>query len=726
MQETYSICGYTRISVDLEEGRDNTSIENQKAIIEEFVRQKFPGSSLDLYVDRDRSGYTFEQREDYQKMRKLMMKNQYDILIVKDLSRFSRRNSYGLVELETLRDAGIRIISIGDNIDYPTNEDWMRIQIYFFMNEMPVTDTSKKVKSVINRRQKDGKWICAVPYGYRLLSGKSGAFEVDEPAAEVVRKIFELYNDGWGYKRISNWLTDEGIPTPRMRENAYRQSRGEDVKREAKTAWSIVSVQGILDNDFYIGTLRQRKHTRKKINGKDVKLDELDQIVFENHHTPIVDMQTFALTRQIRHDRKEQNYNGGRKYINPYSGLLRCGDCGAPMFSLSRPDLPGTYVCGSYHRRGLKGCNAHYTKIACLDAAVKHAIRQVRDNADGMIEHLQKAILDEEKRLTQVPTASDSLEEQLGNLTAELKAVKSQKLRDCVRHPENREVIEETYDSLEADLTSQIESTKNQLRLCIDAKQTLKQITNTARTVIEVFDRILAAEHLSHKDLTFVVERITVYSDSIEVALKSDVQKLLCSGVCKTDEIDESATVIQLSTNRPSKELKLLIECENEPKNSDFAVNGFSNGDPLEIYTDKDGEVIFKKYSPIGELSDFAAQICDSLHKSTDAIAAVCDRDTVIAISGGAKRELMDKRISAGLEHIMEGRSSYRFNGGSCIPVSDGEEKFCVSVAAPVVSEGDVMGCVLFICQNGGGACSDIEFTLAKTVASFLGKQMES
>ena len=725
MQETYSICGYTRISVDLEEGRDNTSIENQKAIIEEFVRQKFPGSSLDLYVDRDRSGYTFEQREDYQKMRKLMMKNQYDILIVKDLSRFSRRNSYGLVELETLRDAGIRIISIGDNIDYPTNEDWMRIQIYFFMNEMPVTDTSKKVKSVINRRQKDGKWICAVPYGYRLLSGKSGAFEVDEPAAEVVRKIFELYNDGWGYKRISNWLTDEGIPTPRMRENAYRQSRGEDVKREAKTAWSIVSVQGILDNDFYIGTLRQRKHTRKKINGKDVKLDELDQIVFENHHTPIVDMQTFALTRQIRHDRKEQNYNGGRKYINPYSGLLRCGDCGAPMFSLSRPDLPGTYVCGSYHRRGLKGCNAHYTKIACLDAAVKHAIRQVRDNADGMIEHLQKAILDEEKRLTQVPTASDSLEEQLGNLTAELKAVKSQKLRDCVRHPENREVIEETYDSLEADLTSQIESTKNQLRLCIDAKQTLKQITNTARTVIEVFDRILAAEHLSHKDLTFVVERITVYSDSIEVALKSDVQKLLCSGVCKTDEIDESATVIQLSTNHPSKELKLLIECENEPKNSDFAVNGFSSGDPLEIFTDKDGEVIFKKYSPIGELSDFAAQICESLHKSTDAIAAVCDRDSIIAISGGARRELMDKRVSASVERIMEARSAFRHEGGSALHAVESDDRYCVSVAAPIISEGDILGCVLFISPNGA-AGSDIELKLAQTVASFLGKQMES
>ena len=170
----------------------------------------------------------------------------------------------------------------------------------------------------------------------------------------------------------------------------------------------------------------------------------------------------------------------------------------------------------------------------------------------------------------------------------------------------------------------------------------------------------------------------------------------------------------------------MLIEGENEPKNSDFAVNGFSNGDPLEIYTDKDGEVIFKKYSPIGELSDFAAQICDSLHKSTDAIAAVCDRDTVIAISGGARRELMDKRISAELEHIMEGRSTYRYDGSSSISVSDSADNLCVSVAAPVISEGDVMGCVMFVSPRNSAPCTDIEYKLAQTVASFLGKQMES
>lgn len=88
MKETFSICGYTRISVDLEEDRDNTSIENQKAIIEDYVREYFPGSTLDLYVDRDRSGYTFSQREQYQVMRSKMLSHKYDILIVKDLSRF--------------------------------------------------------------------------------------------------------------------------------------------------------------------------------------------------------------------------------------------------------------------------------------------------------------------------------------------------------------------------------------------------------------------------------------------------------------------------------------------------------------------------------------------------------------------------------------------------------------------------------------------------------------
>ena len=246
MTETYDIAGYCRISVDEEQDRDNTSIENQKRMIEEFVKEKFPGSTLTFFEDRDRSGYTFEQREGYQNMRKKLLDHQLDILVVKDFSRFSRRNSRGLVELEDLRDFGVRIISIGDGIDFPNDDDWLKIQFHFLLNEMPVTDAAKKVRAVVKHRQQDGKWICAAPYGYIINARQE--FEVVPTEADIIRTIFKLYQDGWGYKKIANHLTDEGIPTPRMSERQRKEAEGKEYKREIKSAWAIATVEGILKN----------------------------------------------------------------------------------------------------------------------------------------------------------------------------------------------------------------------------------------------------------------------------------------------------------------------------------------------------------------------------------------------------------------------------------------------------------------------------------------------
>jgi len=150
-------------------------------------------------------------------------------------------------------------------------------------------------------------------------------------------------------------------------------------------------------------------------------------------------------------------------------------------------------------------------------------------------------------------------------------------------------------------------------------------------------------------------------------------------------------------------------------------------GDPLEIYTEKDGEVIFKKYSPMGELSGFAGEICESLNKATGSITAVCDRDSVIAVSGGGRKELLEKPISRALEEIMENRRAVRTETGTRQPHPvDGEESFAVSVAAPILCEGDVLGCVMFLCRPGAPEATDLEFKLAQTVAGFLGRQMES
>ena len=149
-------------------------------------------------------------------------------------------------------------------------------------------------------------------------------------------------------------------------------------------------------------------------------------------------------------------------------------------------------------------------------------------------------------------------------------------------------------------------------------------------------------------------------------------------------------------------------------------------GDPLEIFTDKDGELIFKKYSPIGELSDFAAEICESLRKATGGIAAVCDRDSLIAVSGSAKKELHDKTISQELAKIMENRSPYcRKKGERGLPVCQSESGYVVSAACPILTQGDIMGSVLFIDTPTGEGGTELEEKLLQVIALFLGKQME-
>ena len=150
-------------------------------------------------------------------------------------------------------------------------------------------------------------------------------------------------------------------------------------------------------------------------------------------------------------------------------------------------------------------------------------------------------------------------------------------------------------------------------------------------------------------------------------------------------------------------------------------------GDPLEIYTEKDGEVIFKKYSPMGDLQDFAAQMCESIGKNTGHIAAVADRDAIIAVAGAPKRELLEKRNSAEPEQLMEQRKSYRYRSGDTrLRAAEAVERYHLGVAAPIIAEGDLMGCVMLLMNDNDIAPTEAEQKLAQTVACFLGRQMEN
>ena len=150
-------------------------------------------------------------------------------------------------------------------------------------------------------------------------------------------------------------------------------------------------------------------------------------------------------------------------------------------------------------------------------------------------------------------------------------------------------------------------------------------------------------------------------------------------------------------------------------------------GDPLEIYTEKDGGVIFRKYSPMGDLQDFAAQMCEAIGSNTGRIAAVSDRDAIIALCGAPKRELMDKPNSEELGKLMEQRKNYRYETGAPkIAATEGADKYHLGVAAPILSQGDLKGCVMLLLGEDDGALGEPDQRLVQTVASFLGKQMEN
>ena len=716
MTDTFNIAGYCRISVDDEQDQKNISIENQKAIIDDYVKTHFSGSTLTFFEDRDRSGYTFEQRESYQEMRRGLMSHRYDILIIKDFSRFSRRNSRGLVELEDLRDAGVRIISIGDGIDFPNDDDWLKIQFQFLINEMPVTDTSRKVRNVIKRRQADGEWLCAAPYGYIINSRKQ--FEVVPTEAETIRQIFHLYNnEGWGYKKIANHLTEQGIPTPRMSECMRKEAEGKQVTRKAKAAWAIVTVQGILDNDFYIGTLRQGKYTRAKINGKDVRRDEGEQIVIENHHQAIIDYRTFATTRALREKRTRSNYRGIKKYDNAYSGFLVCGDCGAPMFSMSRPDLAPAYTCGTYHRRGRASCTSHHIRVDKLDELMRLYIRRVMNGSAAMIEQLNADLAQEDNQVVETEQSADNLAELLDELTEELKVTKRQRIREIMKHPENEASIEELYEEMETELQGKIDGLKHQIDLLSDRRNTIIEANRTAKTALEVFDDLLHKPKMERNDLELMIQKIDVFEDHLEVHLQADIDELLH---CTAEE-----NVVNFNSGIESAEKCRIVQCSRNQKDKTFDVSVISSGDPLEIYTDRDGEVIFKKYSPMGEMSAMAAELADALARTAGMSCAISDRDAVIAAAGGAKKDVLEKSVSAELEQLMEQRIIYARGESSLpdIPLS-GRDGYRLVTAVPVITDGDVSGCVAFISEKEDTASSEVLLGLCQSAAQFLSRRI--
>ena len=242
-----------------------------------------------------------------------------------------------------------------------------------------------------------------------------------------------------------------------------------------------------------------------------MKQAEEDHIIIEDHHPAIIDERTFATTRSLREKRSTTHYRGSKKYDNVYSGYLICGDCGSPMFAMSRKDLKPAYTCGTYHRRGRQGCTSHHIRVDRLDFLVKLYLDKILKNAGSLLERLNGESLTEEETPIDMEESIKNLNLILEDLQEELKVTKRQRIRDIMKHPGQEALLEQTYNEMEAELQQRIAGVQNQITLVADRRSTMERVNRAAQTAWQVFEGILQKESLERPDLELILQQILLF-----------------------------------------------------------------------------------------------------------------------------------------------------------------------------------------------------------------------
>lgn len=332
----YSVALYARLSVE-KDGRKSDSIESQFMIMENFIKDKPELSQYHKYFDRGVSGTTFS-RPDFVRMMDDVKAGRINCIIVKDLSRFGRDYLETGNYIETILPfLGVRFISVNDHFD--TVEDCngnkgLGISLMNLVNDMYAKDVSKRITTAFENCMERGSVLGNAPYGYDRVKNENGyQLVIDEPAAEIVRKIFAMAKEGMSHRVIAGELTRSGVRTP----EGYRQTGLATVlEGEHLSEWKNGTISQILSNEAYIGTLYQGKTKRCLYQGLDKqRVSKEEWIVHENAHEPIISKALFDEVRSVVDKKKEKKSFAAREDLpltaDKYKGILKCSVCGADM-----------------------------------------------------------------------------------------------------------------------------------------------------------------------------------------------------------------------------------------------------------------------------------------------------------------------------------------------------------------------------------------------------------
>ena len=382
MNKQKQVILYERLSRDDGEDSVSNSIQNQRAMLEEYAER----SNLKPYRHIQDDGYsgTNWNRPGWQELIAEVEAGRVKAIVVKNLDRLGRDYLRVGLFMEQIRDSGVRLIAVSDGIDTADGEDDFT-PFRAILAEWYAKDASKKIRAVFKSRMEAG-FTCtgSMPYGYIRDSDDKQTWHIDEPAAVVVRRIFQFVIDGKGAYQIAGILTAEKVLIPTAHYEATGNTSAVRHKYTDPYKWSGGVVRTILERREYMGIRILRKTYNESYKHKKRKATpEGEQLVFEGAIPQIVDEETWNNAQRLKRTVRRPAKDG--RPPSPLTGILVCADCGKKHTHSRHYDHHNNrprdeYVCGNY-RQGTRNCTMHYIRTSVANAAILTAIRRVAQYA---------------------------------------------------------------------------------------------------------------------------------------------------------------------------------------------------------------------------------------------------------------------------------------------------------------------------------------------------------
>lgn len=505
---------YERLSRDDELQGPSNSILNQQAFLEDYAKRN-SFTNVRHFTDDGVSGTTFD-REGFKAMIAEVEAGNVATIIVKDMSRFGRDYlKVGFYTDVMFRDKGVRFIAVNNGIDSDKQGDNDFTPFLNIMNEFYARDSSRKIQAIFKARMQDGKRVSpSVPYGYRRDPQDKQHLIVDEEAAAVVRRIFQMVIEGYGVKGIADALTADKILIPSAYAKLHNPENDHSKGFHDPCLWSSTAVGYILEKQEYMGhtvlgkTICENYKTKKRRKAKPEEL-----MIFRDTHEAIVDEETWQLAHRLKKTIRKPSYPD--RPANPLTGLLYCADCGhklthhQPSPSKKKVyDADDYYICGNY-RQLTRDCTIHYIKTSAIEKLILTAIREVsayvredekefiRIVRDAASAGQERTAREQKKRLRQVEKRIAELDELIrklyeGNATGKIPDKHFNRL--LVEYDTEQNALEQEAAELKEGITAQAEDSMRAQRFVSLVRRYTSFDELTASMLNEFIEKVVVHE----------------------------------------------------------------------------------------------------------------------------------------------------------------------------------------------------------------------------------------